>query len=140
MRRRDRQCGQGRVRALVQRYTPAGATAPPIISGEWGYSTCVAPCSYYPYTGEADEALQARPLARQWLLMAAEGGAAVWCTFLETGDDPTAMGDMLGVVRHAYGAQGAPHALLSMRGGALGGEGKSSSPALYDRGFSFFSR
>ena len=57
-----------KTRALVRKYLPAGAPMPPLISGEWGYADCVAPCGYYPYTGQVDTQTQAKYLARQWLV------------------------------------------------------------------------
>ena len=41
---------------------------PPLISGEWGYAACTAPCGYYPYTGQIDTLTQAKYLSRQWLV------------------------------------------------------------------------
>ena len=63
-----------KTRALIQKYLPKGATMPPLISGEWGYSVQVwGGTSWYPYTGQVDTLTQAKYLARMWLVNAMEG-------------------------------------------------------------------
>ncbi len=84
-----------RLRALIQRYAPAGRRVP-ILSGEWGYSSA--------WEG-IDEALQGRYLARQWLTdIAAEVPLSIWYDWHEDGTDPKEGEHHFGTVRHAYTA------------------------------------
>jgi len=80
-----------RIRALIERYKPAGKRIP-ILSGEWGYSTTYV-----------DRALQGKYLARQWLANMAYGvPISLW---YDWHDDGAKAGDMehnFGTVTHDY--------------------------------------
>jgi hypothetical protein len=84
-----------RLRELIARYAPAGRH-PPILSGEWGYSSA--------WNG-TDEARQGRFLPRQWLTdLANEVPLSIWYDWHEDGADPKEAEHHFGIVRHAYRA------------------------------------
>lgn len=89
------------LRALVQQYAPEGRGDLPLVSGEWGYTTCELPCHEFgPFTTDAQ---QADFLARQWLLEAAIGvPVSIWYDWHDDGADPREREQNFGTVTNTY--------------------------------------
>lgn len=72
-----------RLRALIARYAPRGKPAPPVVSGEWGYSTWHH--GGKPFSLETQGAY----LARQFLTNLSEGiPLSIWYDWANDGPDP----------------------------------------------------
>jgi hypothetical protein len=79
-----------RLKDLIARYTPP-ASEPPVLSGEWGYSSA---------RGGIDEAEQAKYLARMWLNNLAEQiPISIWYDWRDDGSDPKNPEHHFGMVR-----------------------------------------
>eukprot|EP01012_Entosiphon_sulcatum_P051905 TRINITY_DN71289_c0_g1_i1.p1 TRINITY_DN71289_c0_g1~~TRINITY_DN71289_c0_g1_i1.p1 ORF type:complete len:485 (-),score=94.64 TRINITY_DN71289_c0_g1_i1:111-1565(-) len=85
------------VAQLIAAHAPKDRPQPPIVSGEWGWSTCHDPQSGYPRactgganTGNVSLRDQAKYLARQWLVNAWQGApVSIYYDFVNDGTDPT---------------------------------------------------
>ena len=91
------------VHALVAEYAPPGA-AIPVLSGEWGYTTCAPICIGQRVSLD----LQARYLGRTWLLATLSGAPiAIWYDWRDDGPDAAAEQQNFGTVEFAFvgGAQ-----------------------------------
>jgi hypothetical protein len=116
--------------ALIASYSGEGARGSiPIVSGEWGYSTCVAPCweavaaegreaataaaAVVPAAGAlggVSEVTQADYLVRRFLLDAIGGVASsIWYDWHDDGSDPTSNEANFGTTRAPYGNASAPY-------------------------------
>lgn len=73
------------LRQLMAAYTPASRGQLPIISGEWGYTTCTQGTAACNYGNAVNEQTQAKYLARQWLTNTANGVA--WSTWYDWKND-----------------------------------------------------
>jgi hypothetical protein len=85
-----------RVRELIDKYTPPGQQAVPLISGEWGYSTAWENVS---------ATRQGELLARSWLINVANGvQLSIWYDWKNDGTDPRNPEHNFGTVAYAYRA------------------------------------
>lgn len=106
--------------ALIGAHAPSDRGAVPILSGEWGYSTCVSPCweaaalrgaAVAGALGGVSEATQADYLVRRFLLDAIAGVAgSVWYDWHDDGSDPTSNEANFGTTRAPYGNASSPYA------------------------------
>jgi polysaccharide biosynthesis protein PslG len=86
----------GMLRRLMKRYKPVNREVP-IISSEWGYSAGSE-------KGELDEALQAKLLARQWLVNLMESiPVSIWFSWRDSSS-----GSRFGLVNRPYHSGGDP--------------------------------
>eukprot|EP00051_Salpingoeca_urceolata_P027972 m.484268 g.484268 ORF g.484268 m.484268 type:complete len:756 (-) comp23280_c0_seq1:62-2329(-) len=89
------------LRALIKQFN--NGTELPIVSGEWGYSTCVWPCEPPNFTGHVNETLQAKYLARQWLSnRLADVSISIWYDWRDGCTNTTQRECMFGTVRAPY--------------------------------------
>jgi len=87
------------LRALIARYVLLG-DQPPVMSGEWGYSTAL---------NGLDPAGQGRMLARMWLTnLAAKVRLSIWYDWHDDGEDPKDPECNFGTVRFGYRPGGDP--------------------------------
>jgi hypothetical protein len=88
-----------KLRRLIAQYAPRDKSIP-ILSGEWGYSNA--------WQG-FDDAMQARMLARQWLVnLANRIPLSIWYDWHDDGPDPNEPEHHFGTVTHEYRAGGSP--------------------------------
>jgi hypothetical protein len=85
------------LRILMRRYAPKGKHVP-ILSGEWGYSSCS-----FGLWKEVDEEKQGKLLARQWLSnLANDVPVSVWYDWHDDGLDPKEQDHHFGIVHYRY--------------------------------------
>ena len=88
-----------RLRNLIQKYAPPGKEIP-ILCGEWGYTS---------QARERSETVQARFLARQWLVNIASGARlSMWYDWRDDGPNPDERENRFGIVRNQYRAGQTP--------------------------------
>lgn len=88
-----------RLRAMIARHAPRGKRIP-IISGEWGYSSVA---------GSVNPDVQARFLARQWLINVSSGvPLSIWYDWHDDGPDPKEPEHHFGTVLNEYHADRDP--------------------------------
>ena len=126
---------------LIATHTPVGRSPPPIVQGEWGWSTCVPPCDS---PSGVSEDIQARYSARQWLVNELMGvPISILYDYLDDcsdnnytsclldnapGGDAHVLQDRYGMVRFAYHNSSIPHVVkpaytaAATLQGFLGGE------------------
>jgi len=91
--------------SLINQYAPQGKYIP-ILSGEWGWTTC-SNCSTSPYATVDD---QAKFLARQWLINAYAGvPISIFYDYKNDGTNMTYTEDNFGTVQNPYNSTAFPH-------------------------------
>jgi len=96
------------LRTLMSQYAPDPKNLPPIVSGEWGYTTC-GPCNP-DYNNQAALSTQAKYLARQWLINSYEHiPVSIFYDWKDDGTDQTAPEQRFGTVQNAYNNSTVPH-------------------------------
>eukprot|EP00039_Didymoeca_costata_P008441 m.112119 g.112119 ORF g.112119 m.112119 type:complete len:490 (+) comp14082_c0_seq1:99-1568(+) len=77
----------------------------PLISGEWGYSTCVTPCEPPNFTGNTSDYQQAKYLVRQALINWLYGVKyTIWYDWRNGGTNTSMREEMFGTVQSTYRA------------------------------------
>jgi len=88
------------LKGLIQKYAPGKDI--PIISGEWGWSTCLPPCTPG-WPAIISESLQAEYLVRQWFINAlSEVPISIYYDYVDDGSDPTQREDNFGTLHSGY--------------------------------------
>jgi hypothetical protein len=88
------------VKALIQKYAPGKDI--PILSGEWGWSTCLAPCTPG-WPAIISETVQANFLIRQWFINTlSEVPISIYYDYVSDGSNPTMREDNFGTLRYGY--------------------------------------
>eukprot|EP00456_Euglypha_rotunda_P028684 TRINITY_DN22639_c0_g1_i1.p1 TRINITY_DN22639_c0_g1~~TRINITY_DN22639_c0_g1_i1.p1 ORF type:complete len:491 (+),score=69.92 TRINITY_DN22639_c0_g1_i1:178-1473(+) len=96
------------LRSLISQYATNPGSPPPIVSGEWGYTTC-GPCNP-DYNNQAALSTQAKYLARQWLTNAlANIPVSIFYDWKDDGTDQTSPEERFGTVQNAYNNSTVPH-------------------------------
>jgi len=100
------------LRNLIKKYAPNGKELP-ILSGEWGWTTCVSPCTPG-FTSDRlsliSDDVQGKFLARQWLLNSlADVPISIYYDFMDDGPDPKYAEQNFGTLRFQYYNQSVPH-------------------------------
>jgi len=91
--------------SLIQKYAPGKVM--PILSGEWGWSTCHTP---HCWAADISEELQAKFLARQWLVNTyADVPISIYYDYIDDGQNPGDGESNFGTVRFQYFNQSVPH-------------------------------
>jgi len=85
---------------LINKY--AAGKSFPIISGEWGWSTCLPPCTPG-WPSIISEPVQAAYLVRQWFINTLSSvPISIYYDFLDDGSDPTMREENFGTLRYGY--------------------------------------
>jgi hypothetical protein len=83
-----------KLRELMAKCAPKGKPLPPIVSGEWGYSSGWK---------KFDEAKQGKMLPREWMTNLSEGiPLSIWYDWHDDGPDPKEPEHHFGTVRYEY--------------------------------------
>jgi len=96
----------GQLNTLIQKYNPNKPQ--PIISGEWGYTTCDA-CNP-DYNNQVHVTTQAKYLARQWLINALSNvGVSIWYDWRNDSPNRSDPEGNFGTVENAYHNSSQPY-------------------------------
>lgn len=88
------------LKVLITKYAP-GKTIP-VLSGEWGWSTCLPPCTPG-WPAIISEPEQAAFLVRQWFINTLSAvPVSIYYDFVDDGPDPTMREENFGTLRNQY--------------------------------------
>jgi len=88
------------LKTLIQKYAPGKDI--PIISGEWGWSTCLPPCTPG-WPAVISESVQANYIVRQWFINTlSQVPVSIYYDYVNDGSDPTQREDNFGTLRYGY--------------------------------------
>lgn len=82
-------------------YAPDGRGGMPILSGEWGYTTCSPPSPHCAGAGPVDEVTQAKYLVRRYFTdMYSDVPVSVWYDWVDDGSDQSQREQRFGTVQN----------------------------------------